>query len=49
MALLSETLRSMPAVYAVISVLNTVFMTYICIFAVPAVFRVTLRLSLIHI
>ncbi len=43
MALLSETFRSMPAVYAVISVLNTVFMTYICIFAVPAVFRVTLR------
>ena len=33
----------MPAVYTVVSVLNTLFKTYVCILAVPAVFRVKLR------
>ncbi len=43
MSLLSETLRSMPVVYAVVSVLNTILMTYVCILAVPVIFRVSLR------
>ena len=43
MTALTTSLQNMPVVFTVISVLNALFMTYVCVIAVPTVFRVSLR------